>query len=348
MSYPVDQQCAHVRQACPETDTILTLPHLQAYFCASPFVPRPVVFLGLLIWLALLFSMLGISASDFFCPNLATIATVLGLDENVAGVTFLAVGNGSPDLFATFSAMKAHSGSLAVGELLGAASFIVSVVVGSMCVIKPFHVNPGSFLRDVGFFTVAVSFLLWILHDGTIHKWEAGGLVVLYFVYVAAVVLGAWWEKRREEKRRREVPIRNEFVDDIPPRYYESYRDDGTFCSKSTERIWKLIKCSIIIRTALVNHSNCNSRSSVLFLWSTVNSYTITGTITLSVAFKSITCTSLPGNETSPIVLPFVSPRVSRCGCLTPTPNNCVCYRGFRGPHFAVRWTIAQVEVTHF
>jgi solute carrier family 24 (sodium/potassium/calcium exchanger), member 6 len=237
----VDQQCVHVRQACPETDTFLTLPHLQAYFCASPPV-RPVVFFGLLVWLALLFSTLGIGASDFLCPNLATIATVLGLDENVAGVTFLAVGNGSPDVFATFSAMKAHSGSLAVGELLGAAAFIVSVVVGSMCIIKPFHVNPRPFLRDVGFFTVAVSLVLWILHDGTIRKWEAGLLVALYVIYVATVVVGTWWERRLEEKRRRELIVQEEFTDDIPPRYYEPYRDDGT---SPTKVIQARLKCNI-------------------------------------------------------------------------------------------------------
>lgn len=46
------------------------------------------------------------------------------------GVTFLALGNGSPDLFSTFSAMHSNLGSLALGELIGAASFIVSVVAG--------------------------------------------------------------------------------------------------------------------------------------------------------------------------------------------------------------------------
>jgi hypothetical protein len=45
-----------------------------------------------------LFSFIGISASDFFCPNLATIASYLGLNESTAGVTFLAFGNGSPDV----------------------------------------------------------------------------------------------------------------------------------------------------------------------------------------------------------------------------------------------------------
>lgn len=45
-----------------------------------------------------------------------------------AGVTFLAFSNGSPDVFSTFAALSHGSGSLAIGELIGAASFIVSVV----------------------------------------------------------------------------------------------------------------------------------------------------------------------------------------------------------------------------
>ncbi|KAG6865732.1 hypothetical protein C0991_012378 [Blastosporella zonata] len=161
------------------------------------------------------------SASDFFTPNLNTLAQLLGLDENVAGVTFLAFGNGSPDVFSTFSAMRASSGSLAVGELLGAASFIVSCVVGSMCITKEFEVERWPFLRDVGFFTVAVSILLVILWDGKIELWEAGLLVALYAFYVAVVVIGSWWDQRQEAKRINTAQVSSSLdVVDIP------YRDD--------------------------------------------------------------------------------------------------------------------------
>jgi sodium/potassium/calcium exchanger 6 len=172
---------------------------------------RPGYFMGLVVWLIFLFSTLGISASDFFCPNLATISEILGLDENVAGVTFLALGNGSPDVFSTFSAMKAQSGSLAIGELIGAASFIVSVVVGSMAIIKPFKVNRGPFLRDVGFFAAAIALLLGVLMDHHIKLWEAGLLVLLYILYVTVVVMTSWFEKRNERKRRRENLLRGQF-----------------------------------------------------------------------------------------------------------------------------------------
>ncbi|TFK28091.1 hypothetical protein FA15DRAFT_634275 [Coprinopsis marcescibilis] len=221
LSIPAALQCEHVEEFCPASETVLGINYLQRYYCAQPQWRMP-IFAGLILWLLFLFSTLGISASDFFTPNLATIAQLLGLDENVAGVTFLAFGNGSPDVFSTFSAMRAGSGSLAVGELLGAATFIVSCVVGSMCIIKPFYVHPGPFLRDVGFFAVAIAVMLVILWDGSIHLWESGLLVVMYLFYVVVVVIGSWWDRRKERKRAREALIRSEYQEED---VFEPYAD---------------------------------------------------------------------------------------------------------------------------
>ncbi|KDQ24471.1 hypothetical protein PLEOSDRAFT_1067296 [Pleurotus ostreatus PC15] len=223
LTFPVHEQCKHVHKSCPTSDTFLSLDYLSFYFCLSPAL-RPLGFVGLILWLAFLFSALGISASDFFIPNLSTIAQLLGLDENVAGVTFLAFGNGSPDVFSTFAAMRTNSGSLAIGELIGAASFIVSVVVGSMCIIKPFQVNRGPFLRDVGFFAAAVALLLVILLDNELLFVEAAGLVVLYVFYALVVVSSSWWERRQEGKRVLEARIRAEYDENTPP--FMPYRDN--------------------------------------------------------------------------------------------------------------------------
>ncbi|KAJ3573637.1 hypothetical protein NP233_g2304 [Leucocoprinus birnbaumii] len=230
MTIPQQDQCSHVEQHCPPSTTFLSIDYLHFYFC-SDHVLRPLLFTSLVLWLIFLFSTLGISASDFFTPNLASIAQLLGLDENVAGVTFLAFGNGSPDLFSTLSAMRAGSGSLAIGELLGAASFIVSCVVGSMCIIKPFRVHKGPFLRDVGFFTVAVGVVLYILHDGELQMVESGLLVGMYVLYAAIVVVGSWWEKKQERKRQREALVRNEYGADMP--VFPPYSDEPSTSTRA-------------------------------------------------------------------------------------------------------------------
>lgn len=169
-------------------------------------------FVGLALWLGWLFSTIGIAASDFFCINLSTLAQLLGLSESLAGVTFLAFGNGSPDVFSTFAAMSSGSGSLALGELFGAATFITAVVAGSMALIKPFRVSRKSFVRDVGFFVVAASFSMVFLADGKLQLWESLAMVGFYLFYVVFVVLWHWWIARRRRRREHEAAVRGHFL----------------------------------------------------------------------------------------------------------------------------------------
>lgn len=181
-------QCDFVRANCPDEEAGL-VSYLQLYYCSLE-KAKPVGFLILVTWISLLFSTIGIAASDFLCINLSTIATLLGMSESLTGVTFLAFGNGSPDVFSTFAAMSRNSGSLAVGELIGAASFITAVVSGAMAITKPFKVARKSFVRDVIFFAVAASFSLVFLADGSLRLWECTAMIAFYVFYVAFVV--AW------------------------------------------------------------------------------------------------------------------------------------------------------------
>ncbi|KAL8803217.1 MAG: hypothetical protein Q9182_003318 [Xanthomendoza sp. 2 TL-2023] len=184
-------------------------------------------FVILVTWLGLLFSTIGIAASEFFCPNLGTIATILGMSESLAGVTFLALGNGSPDVFSTFAAMKTHSGSLAVGELIGAASFITAVVAGSMALVRPFKVARKSFIRDVCFFMVAASFSMVFLADGHLHLWECAVMVGFYVFYVVTVVVWHWYLGQRRRRQEQEHAARGHFnIPEAGETETEPYRDD--------------------------------------------------------------------------------------------------------------------------
>ncbi len=202
-------QCAFIKANCPDEETGL-ISYLQLYYCKLD-QAKPFAFVILVIWLGLLFSTIGIAASDFFCINLSTIANCLGMSESMAGVTFLAFGNGSPDVFSTFAAMKTHSGSLAVGELIGAAGFITAVVAGSMALVRPFNVARKSFIRDVCFFIVAAGFSMVFLADGSLHLWECAVMVAFYVFYVVFVVLWHWYLGRRWQKKDREAAARGHF-----------------------------------------------------------------------------------------------------------------------------------------
>lgn len=202
----VSKQCAFIRRNCPDEEAGL-ISYLQLYYCTLADA-KPVAFTILVVWMSVLFSTIGIAASDFLCINLSTIAAVLGMSESLTGVTFLAFGNGSPDVFSTFAAMSSNSGSLAVGELMGAAGFITAVVAGSMAIVKPFQVARKSFVRDVGFFAVAASFSLVFLRDGSLRLWECTAMVGFYVFYVVFVVIWHWYLGRQRRIRLAETAAR--------------------------------------------------------------------------------------------------------------------------------------------
>ncbi|KAK5460971.1 hypothetical protein LTS15_003034 [Exophiala xenobiotica] len=204
--HTVKDKCAFVRANCPDEEAGL-VSYLQFYYCSLP-QAKPVAFAILVVWISLLFSTIGIAASDFLCINLSTIASILGMSESLTGVTFLAFGNGSPDVFSTFAAMSSNSGSLAVGELMGAAGFIVAVVAGSMALVAPFQVARKSFIRDVGFFTVAAAFSLVFLADGSLKLWECAVMIGFYVFYVIFVVTWHWWLTRRRRVKLAETTAR--------------------------------------------------------------------------------------------------------------------------------------------
>ncbi|KAG5926243.1 hypothetical protein E4U42_003504 [Claviceps africana] len=207
MVHSADNKCAFVKQFCGDEDAGL-LPYLEWYYCA-PSQTRPLAFVLLVVWLGLLFTTIGIAASDFFSVNLSTIATILGLSESLAGVTFLAFGNGSPDVFSTFAAMSSNSPSMAVGELIGAACFITGVVTGSMALVREFRVDKKTYARDICFFIVAVAFSMLFLADGQLRLWECCVMVAYYVVYVCAVVGWHWYSTRRSRRLRREGEARS-------------------------------------------------------------------------------------------------------------------------------------------
>ncbi|CAK7242898.1 MAG: hypothetical protein STHCBS139747_004401 [Sporothrix thermara] len=228
-----EDKCAFVQANC-EDEAAGLLPYITFYYCSMQHA-QPVAFVVLVVWMGLLFTTIGIAASDFFSVNLGTIASILGLSESLAGVTFLAFGNGSPDVFSTFAAMGSNSGSMAVGELIGAAGFITGVVAGSMALVREFKVSRRTFVRDICFFIASVAFAMLFLADGSLVLWECCVMIGFYVFYVLTVVGWHWVSSRRKKRRAREAASRGHFYgatigalgssavgdDDLAP-----YRDD--------------------------------------------------------------------------------------------------------------------------
>uniref|UniRef100_A0A8C3N591 Sodium/calcium exchanger membrane region domain-containing protein n=1 Tax=Geospiza parvula TaxID=87175 RepID=A0A8C3N591_GEOPR len=123
---------------------------------------------------------------------------VFSLTSPLHGVTFLAFGNGAPDVFSAVVAFSdPRTAGLAIGAIFGAGVFVTTVVAGGIALVKPFTAASRPFLRDVIFYMVAVFLTFVVLYLGRIRLGEALGYLGLYVFYVLTVVLCTWIHRRQ-------------------------------------------------------------------------------------------------------------------------------------------------------
>ncbi len=126
--------CKYVKENCDDqsSDTLKFNPIEFTYCTLNGGNSVGGVILSLVVqalFLVLWFYLLGSTADDFFCPALEELTETLKMSPNVAGVTFLAFGNGAPDVFSNIAAFSGGNQDLGLSGLLGAGIFVTTYVI---------------------------------------------------------------------------------------------------------------------------------------------------------------------------------------------------------------------------
>ncbi|KAI5963832.1 hypothetical protein KGF57_001207 [Candida theae] len=161
-----------------------------------------------------MFLSLGLTASEFLCPNLHTISkSYLKIPDNLAGLTILAFGNSAPDIFGTYEAIKAGSIQLALAELIGASLFISTCVIGCIGVVQPFQVPRWLFTRDVATYCTIYTLISVSALIGQLTRVVSVVLVGVYVFYVAVAIYSHKMQQSRVNAILRDRRSRGEFGD---------------------------------------------------------------------------------------------------------------------------------------
>ncbi|KAI6176964.1 hypothetical protein M3Y97_00855800 [Aphelenchoides bicaudatus] len=182
----------------------------QLILCESDEIKRVIYIILAVIFLFYLFIMISASADDFFSTNIANLVDEHKISQSTAGVTFMAFGNGAPDIFSSIASVistKKPKASLAVAELLGGGIFVTTIVIAGIVFVKPFKAAGIPFLRDSGFYLLALAWLTFImLFDKQLFIWQPILFIVLYIIYVLTVLLTRLYYtkiKKKEEQKRK-------------------------------------------------------------------------------------------------------------------------------------------------
>jgi sodium/potassium/calcium exchanger 6 len=133
------------------------------------------------------FYLLSDTTNKFLSPALTYLSDKMNMSQNLAGVTFLALGNGAPDVIASIVASDDSQGiEFSVGALIGAGVFITCIVFSTVVLFnknsEPIEVNGKPFIRDIILYIVALGALLVFSFGGSISLLEASIFFSLYIM----------------------------------------------------------------------------------------------------------------------------------------------------------------------
>lgn len=236
--FPLEEQCQFSLENCHSEGLLNTF---RWYYCTTSVATREWIDIPFFIFMLLvMFMCMGLIASEGLVPNLDSLAKSMGLPPSLAGLTLMAFGNGSPDIVSTYTSLVTGNAPLAIGELIGAAFFINSVVLGIVFILHPFDIIDRSlinddnaagvqienmlnisnckamFIRDVSFFILALIVLLVSLSDNILTRKEMLLMVGIYISYVITIITWQWYIENKLDKFKVTNRIRNMFNDDNP------------------------------------------------------------------------------------------------------------------------------------
>ena len=207
-------RCDYFQAHCADVDEGAMFPYAGWYYCGAALLPlpSPLAFLARLLYvscvlacLPFFFALLGDTAERYFSPIMACVAqSIPKMRPRFAGVTFVALGNGAPDLSSNASAIRSGEYLLAAGAITGGAMFVQCVVGAQVVSIASARQArgggsgggvrcAGAMMRDAGVFSVAALSLALALHSGSVGRGYVAWSVALYALYVAWVFAGDEW-----------------------------------------------------------------------------------------------------------------------------------------------------------
>jgi Ca2+/Na+ antiporter len=146
--------------------------------------------------------LLGNTASNYFSSTLASICEKMKLSYEIAGVTFLAFGNGAPDVFSSFASIGGGANPMiGLGSVLGGSVFVTTIVVGAVAVNCPCQLEAASFLRDILFYIVVAALLTFISLTGRVTMGLSFGLLGTYVAYAITVSVSSCYQNKKKQER---------------------------------------------------------------------------------------------------------------------------------------------------
>jgi cation:H+ antiporter len=131
-----------------------------------------------------------IKGADFLVDGASSIARRFNISDLAIGLTVVAFGTSTPELFVNIVAGAKGTTDIAIGNVLGSNIANVFLILGISAIIYPLAVSKGTVWREIPFSLLAAVVLAFLANDQLIDKQShsillrSDGLILLSFFVI--------------------------------------------------------------------------------------------------------------------------------------------------------------------
>jgi cation:H+ antiporter len=138
----------------------------------------------------------------------AALARRWGMSPLLVGLTVVAGGTSSPELFVVTEAALAGRDGISLGNVLGANSLNIGLILGLTAMVRPLQAQLQLIRFDVPIMIVASLVLAAFIADGALGRVECAVLLFAFVCYLGFTVYMA--------RRERNARVQEEFAVEVP------------------------------------------------------------------------------------------------------------------------------------
>lgn len=206
-----DKKCQFVRTVCESN----YLNFYELHYCT--FDENSFYSISITLFLLFLcFYILTDTANKYLSTALTIITDTLNLSPNLAAMTFLAFGNGAPDVISSIVASDNELGdlSLSIGALIGGglcvACFVFGLVIYKNKISMSIEVVPHMYRRELLTYLISLLLISYYGYKGSINFTES---VIFLSIYVLNLLIAFYYDVKKSENQNSdngsEIPVDN-------------------------------------------------------------------------------------------------------------------------------------------
>lgn len=138
----------------------------------------------------------------------SSLALRMGVTPLVIGLTVVAFGTGSPEMFVSLQAALSGNSDLALGNIVGSNISNVALILGLAALVRPLKVRSTLLHREVPVMIGITLLLAVLLLDGEVGRVDGAVLAIGSVAYTIAIY--------RAARRQRNAAVAAEFAEALP------------------------------------------------------------------------------------------------------------------------------------